>query len=57
MTPGAIRRLLIVFAKVPEPGRTKTRLAREIGPVGVRVHQAIKAALDPTGLFNPGKLL
>ncbi|MGC4804003.1 FAD-binding oxidoreductase [Micromonospora sp. DT233] len=32
-------------------------LAREIGPVGVRVHQAIKAALDPTGLFNPGKVL
>ncbi|MGW0436584.1 FAD-binding oxidoreductase [Micromonospora sp. NPDC003197] len=32
-------------------------LAQEIGPVGVRVHQAIKAALDPTGLFNPGKIL
>ncbi|MBQ1052230.1 FAD-binding protein [Micromonospora sp. C51] len=32
-------------------------LAREIGPVGVRVHQAIKAALDPTGLLNPGKVL
>ncbi|MFI6760510.1 FAD-binding oxidoreductase [Micromonospora sp. NPDC050417] len=32
-------------------------LAREIGPVGVRVHQAIKAALDPTGLFNPGKVI
>ncbi|MFI6161954.1 glycolate oxidase [Micromonospora haikouensis] len=32
-------------------------LAREIGPVGVRVHQAIRSALDPTGLFNPGKVL
>lgn len=32
-------------------------LAREIGPVGVRVHQAIKAALDPDGLLNPGKVL
>jgi glycolate oxidase len=32
-------------------------LAREIGPVGVRVHRAIKAALDPDGLFNPGKVL
>ncbi|GGS08390.1 FAD-linked oxidase [Micromonospora fulviviridis] len=31
-------------------------LAREIGPVGVRVHQAIRAALDPAGLFNPGKV-
>ncbi|MGI5213102.1 FAD-binding oxidoreductase [Plantactinospora sp. CA-290183] len=32
-------------------------LAREIGPVGVRVHQAIKDALDPAGLLNPGKVL
>ncbi|MFC6015313.1 FAD-binding oxidoreductase [Plantactinospora solaniradicis] len=32
-------------------------LAREIGPVGVRVHRAIKDALDPTGLLNPGKVL
>ncbi|HEX7743651.1 MAG TPA: FAD-linked oxidase C-terminal domain-containing protein [Micromonosporaceae bacterium] len=32
-------------------------LAREIGPVGMRVHQAIKDALDPTGLLNPGKVL
>ncbi|WP_433127524.1 FAD-binding oxidoreductase [Micromonospora sp. CA-240977] len=32
-------------------------LAREIGPVGVRVHQAIKSALDPEGLLNPGKVL
>lgn len=31
-------------------------LAREIGPVGLRVHQAIRAALDPAGLFNPGKV-
>ena len=32
-------------------------LAREIGPVGVRVHQAIKDALDPAHLLNPGKVL
>ncbi|KXK62237.1 FAD-linked oxidase [Micromonospora rosaria] len=32
-------------------------LAREIGPVGVRVHQAIKSALDPANLLNPGKVL
>lgn len=31
-------------------------LAREIGPVGLRVHRAIKAALDPDGLLNPGKV-
>ncbi|HEX6967383.1 MAG TPA: FAD-linked oxidase C-terminal domain-containing protein [Micromonosporaceae bacterium] len=32
-------------------------LARELGPVGVRVHRAIKSALDPANLFNPGKML
>lgn len=32
-------------------------LARELGPVGVRVHRAIKQALDPANLLNPGKVL
>ncbi|TNC39869.1 FAD-binding oxidoreductase [Mumia zhuanghuii] len=32
-------------------------LAREIGPVGMSVHRAIKDALDPRGLLNPGKVL
>lgn len=32
-------------------------LARELGPVGVRVHRAIKHALDPDNLLNPGKIL
>ena len=32
-------------------------LARELGPVGMRVHQAIKHALDPDNLLNPGKVL
>jgi glycolate oxidase len=31
-------------------------LAREIGPVGLRVHRDIKAALDPGNLFNPGSM-
>jgi glycolate oxidase len=31
-------------------------LEREIGPVSLSVHQAIKGALDPAGLLNPGKL-
>ncbi|WP_027342435.1 FAD-binding oxidoreductase [Hamadaea tsunoensis] len=32
-------------------------LETEAGPVGMRVQRAIKAALDPTGLLNPGKVL
>jgi len=32
-------------------------LAREIGPVGMRVHRAIKTALDPANLMNPGKVI
>jgi glycolate oxidase subunit GlcD len=31
-------------------------LEREIGPVGLRVHRQIKAALDPDNLFNPGSM-
>ncbi|TFE49858.1 FAD-binding oxidoreductase [Streptomyces sp. ICN441] len=30
---------------------------REIGPVGVRVLQAVKAELDPAGILNPGVLI
>jgi glycolate oxidase len=38
-------------------GRIKREwLAREIGPVGMRVHRSIKAALDPGNLFNPGSM-
>lgn len=32
-------------------------LEREIGPVSLQVHRAIKAALDPAGLLNPGKVV
>lgn len=32
-------------------------LARELGPVGLRVHRAIKHALDPANLLNPGKVI
>lgn len=29
-------------------------LERELGPVAMRVHRQLKAALDPGNLFNPG---
>jgi glycolate oxidase len=32
-------------------------LANELGPVGLRVHRAIKDALDPSGILNPGKVI
>jgi glycolate oxidase len=32
-------------------------LERELGPVSLAVHRAIKAALDPAGILNPGKVL
>ena len=32
-------------------------LARELGPTGLRVHRALKAALDPAGILNPGKVI
>jgi glycolate oxidase len=34
----------------------KEWLAREIGDVGIRLHQDIKRALDPRGILNPGKV-
>ena len=35
----------------------KPWLAREIGPVGVRMLRALKHDLDPTGVLNPGVLI
>ncbi|MCW2821212.1 MAG: linked oxidase domain protein [Marmoricola sp.] len=35
----------------------KPWLAREIGPVGVRMLRALKAELDPVGVLNPGVLV
>jgi glycolate oxidase len=31
-------------------------LEREVGPVSMAVHRAVKAALDPQGILNPGKV-
>ncbi|NYG54071.1 FAD-binding oxidoreductase [Nocardioides perillae] len=35
----------------------KPWLAREVGPVGVELLRALKAAADPTGVLNPGVLV
>jgi glycolate oxidase len=35
----------------------RAHLARELGSVALGVHRAIKAALDPLGVLNPGKVL
>jgi glycolate oxidase len=32
-------------------------LAQELGPVGLRVHRAVKDALDPAHILNPDKIL
>jgi glycolate oxidase len=32
-------------------------LMKELGPVGLRVHRAVKEAFDPLGILNPGKVL
>ena len=32
-------------------------LARQLGPQTMRLHLAIKSALDPLGILNPGKLV
>ncbi|MCX5200914.1 FAD-binding protein [Streptomyces sp. NBC_00237] len=34
----------------------KEWLARELGPVGVELQRSVKAAFDPLGILNPGKL-
>ena len=35
----------------------RTWLTEEIGPVAIDVHRAIKAALDPKNILNPGKVV
>jgi glycolate oxidase len=35
----------------------KEWLARELGPLGIELQRRVKAAFDPLGLLNPGKVL
>jgi glycolate oxidase len=32
-------------------------LVQEVGPVAISVHRAIKAAMDPKNILNPGKVV
>ncbi|MEX2294671.1 MAG: TIGR04282 family arsenosugar biosynthesis glycosyltransferase [Gemmatimonadota bacterium] len=42
MKPSTARRILLVFAKAPEPGRVKTRLARTLGEEeAARIYRAL----------------
>jgi glycolate oxidase len=34
-----------------------TWLETELGPVAIELHRAIKRALDPQGILNPGKVV
>lgn len=35
----------------------RDHLARELGPVGIDLHRAVKHAFDPEGILNPGKVV
>ena len=69
--PQSVRRGHVVFDEIMELGLAlggtctgehgvgllkRGWLATEAGPVGLRVQRAVKHALDPAGLFNPGKM-
>ncbi len=69
--PDAVARANVAYGRILDAGRAlggtitgehgvgrmkQSFLAGEIGPVGLSVHRAIKRALDPTGLFNPGSM-
>jgi len=70
--PGQAERAQLAFDRIMEVGLElggtitgehgvgvlkRTWLAEEIGPVAIDVHRAIKAALDPQNLLNPGKVV
>jgi glycolate oxidase len=69
--PDAVAAAHVAYGRILDAGRTlggtitgehgvgrmkQSFLAREIGPIGLSVHRAIKRALDPEGLFNPGSM-
>lgn len=69
--PDQVRRAADAFGRILDAGRAlggtvtgehgigrikQDFLAREAGPVAIDVHRAIKRALDPQDLFNPGSM-
>jgi glycolate oxidase len=70
--PSSLRRTALVFDEIMRLGQDlggtctgehgvgllkRDWLAAELGPVGLRLHRAVKAAFDPAGILNPGKML
>jgi glycolate oxidase len=69
--PGQTERAQVAFGEIMDAGLAlggtitgehgvgvlkKAWLEREAGPVAMDVHRAVKAALDPLGILNPGKV-
>jgi FAD/FMN-containing dehydrogenase len=69
--PDQVRRAADAFGRILDAGRAlggtvtgehgigrikQDFLAREAGPVAMAAHRAIKRALDPQDLFNPGSM-
>ena len=70
LTPGTITRAMAVGERLCDHARRlggtitgehgvgvlkRTWVQQQLGPVSLAVHHAIKAALDPAGILNPGR--
>jgi len=56
LPPGAVLDDPDVVPSYAVPSYARDWLAREIGPVGLRVHRDVKAALDALGILDPDRM-